>query len=124
MDAVSFTSGLSGISTVHQEQVDSDFPKNKSSFKPSGENVIAYTWRALEYGKTFENREMRFALSLTDDNQTWSPEEHNMMTRMALNELLQHVSEGPEIEQALNVLKESKDLQEALQMSRNVLHAA
>ncbi|WP_263322100.1 hypothetical protein [Endozoicomonas sp. Mp262] len=124
MDAISFTHGLSGISTAQKDHIDQDFPKNKSDFKPSGENVIAYIWRALDFGKTFEHKEMRFALSFPGHNQAISPDEHNMMTHMALNVLQQYVDEGPEIQQALSVLKESKELQEALYMSRNVLHAA
>ncbi len=124
MDAVSFTNGLSGISTVRSELVDSDFPKSKSAFKPSGENVIAYTWRALDFGRTFEHREMRFALNLPDFGEPLSPVEHNAMTNMALDLLQQHIDKGPEIKNALAVLKESKDLQDALKISRNVLHAA
>ena len=124
MNAISFSNGISGVSIVRKNEVDGDFPKSKSSLKPLGENVVAYTWRALEYGKTFENREMRFALNIPEYNQVLSPEEHSMMTRMAVDEFLQLINKGPEIETALNVLKESKDLQESLQMSRNILHAA
>lgn len=124
MQPISFTNGLSSISTVQKSQFDNDFPKNKSSLKPSGENVIAYTWRALEYGKTFENREMRFALNPSNNNPSLTPEEHKAMTNVALNELRRYINKGPEIEKAINVLHESKALQESLQMSRNVLHAA
>ncbi|MDP0562696.1 MAG: hypothetical protein QS721_10385 [Candidatus Endonucleobacter sp. (ex Gigantidas childressi)] len=125
MDAISFTNGLSSISTVRRDNSDNDFPKSKSALRTPGENVVAYTWRALEYGKTFENREMRFALSPSSEaGQILTPEEHKAMTNLALSELLKHVSKGSEIEQALGILQESKELQESLQMSRNVLHAA
>ncbi|MDP0588770.1 MAG: hypothetical protein QS748_06070 [Candidatus Endonucleobacter bathymodioli] len=125
MDAISFTNGLSSISTVQQGKGGSDFPKSKTSLRTPGENVIAYTWRALDYGKTFENREKRFALSPSGGgNQVLTPEEHKAMTSLALNALLQHISKGPEIKHALDILQESKELQESLQMSRNVLHAA
>lgn len=124
MDSISFVNGLSGISTLQKELIDNDFPKFKSAFKPSGDNVVAYTWRALEYGKTFENREMRFALSLQDYNQVLAPDEHNAMTLKAIQVLQKYQNNGPEIEAALAVLDESVELRKALQISRNVLHAA
>lgn len=120
---VSFKSGLSGISFVDSTMVDKDFPKDKSTFKPSGESISAHFWKALEMGRTFQNREKRFALSTNELQQTLTPEEHHMMTDMALNVLNQHINEGPEIKKALDVLKESKELQEYLMMTRNVLVA-
>ena len=124
MDAVSFTNGLSGISTVRSDLVDSDFPKSKSAFKPSGENVIAYTWQALDFDRTFEHREMRFALTLPDFGDPLTPVEHNAMTNRALELLEQHFDKGAEVKNAYDVLQESKELQNALKISRNVLHAA
>ncbi|WP_330924265.1 hypothetical protein [Candidatus Sororendozoicomonas aggregata] len=123
MDAISFTNGLSGISTLSNTLINKDFPKNKSSFKPSGDNVIAYTWRALEFDRTFEHREMRFALNLLDMQEALSPEEHSTMMMRALAEFTRSEKEGPEITEALKVLKESKALQDSLYMSRHVLHA-
>ncbi|MDD7804299.1 MAG: hypothetical protein PUP46_01760 [Endozoicomonas sp. (ex Botrylloides leachii)] len=124
MDGISFDSGLSGISRLQRELVDNDFPKFKSAFKTSGDNVVAYTWRALEYGKTFENREMRFALSLSDHYQVLTPDEHNAMTISAINTFQQYLKDAPEMTAALAVLTESMELRQALQISRNVLHAA
>ena len=81
---VSFNSGLSSISRVANDIVDRDFPKDKSSFKPSGESITAHFWQALEMGRTFQNREKRFAMNLESSSQSLSPEEHHMMTNMAL----------------------------------------
>ena len=46
-----------------------------------------------------------------------------MMTDMALSVLQRHENDGPEIKKALAVFKESKELQEFLLMSRNILLA-
>lgn len=124
MDAITFTQGLSGISTQHADGAGQDFPKNKSGFRPSGKNVIAYIWRALDFGKTFEYKEMQFALRFPGHNQAISPDEHRIMTGLALDMLQQYSAEHPEIQPALDVLKESQELQKALYISRNVLHAA
>ena len=120
---VSFRSGLSGISRVSADAIDKDFPKDKSSFKPSGDNITAHFWQALEMGKNFHSREKRFALTINEHDPALSPDEHHMMTDMALKVLNQHINDGPEIKKALAVLKESKELQEYLMMTRNVLVA-
>jgi hypothetical protein len=120
---VSFKSGLSSISFVNSDFIDKDFPKDKSSFKPSGENIAAHFWKALDMGRTFQNRERKYALSLSEKALPLSPEEHHMMTDMALKVLGKHINEWPEAKAALAVLKESKELQESLMMSRNVLVA-
>lgn len=119
---ISFNSGLSSISRIAEDIVDKDFPKDKSSFKPSGESITAYFWQALEMGRTFQNREKRFAMNV-ESSQSLSPEEHHMMTSMALKILDQHKNKGPEISKALEVLQESRELQEYLMMSRNILVA-
>ena len=124
MDGIFFANGLSGISTLQKELSDSDFPRQKSAFKPSGDHVVAYIWRALDYGKTFEHREMRFALNLQNYNQVLSPDEHSLMTLKAIKTLKQHDQGIAEIRNALLVLEEAMALRTALQMSRNALHAA
>ncbi len=123
MPAISFDSGITGISRISKELVDKDFPKSKTSFKPSGKNVAAHFWKALEMGRTFQNREMRFAIQVPKHNQSLSPEEHHMMTDMALTIFNKHKNDGPEIKAALAVMEESKELQVHLMMSRNVLLA-
>ena len=120
---VSFNNGLSGISRVRDDFDEKDFPKDKSSFKPSGESIAAHFWKALDMGRTFQNRERKYALSLSEKSQALSPDEHHMMVNMALNVLEKHRNEGPEIQAALNVLKESKELLEYLMITRNVLVA-
>lgn len=120
---VSFKNGLSGISFVNNDFIDKDFPKDKSSFKPSGKSIAAHFWKALEMGRTFQDREKKFALNLTEKAPSLSPDEHNMMTDMALSLLRKHAEEWPEAKAALAVLKESKELQEYLTMTRNVLVA-
>ena len=120
---VSFNSGLSGISRVAADVVDKDFPKDKSSFKPSGESITAHFWQALEMGRTFQNREKRFAMNVDSSSLALSPDEHHMMTNLALKIFEQHKNEGPEYQKALEVLQESRELQEMLMMSRNILVA-
>ena len=120
---VSFNNGLSSISRVASEMVDKDFPKDKSSFKPSGESITAHFWKALEMGRTFQNREKNFAMSVKSSSLSLSPDEHHMMTNMALSIFEKHKDEGPEYQKALEVLQESKELQEMLMMSRNILIA-
>ncbi|KEQ18880.1 type III secretion apparatus assembly protein SctX [Endozoicomonas numazuensis] len=120
---VSFKSGLSGISFVNSDFIDKDFPKDKSSFKPSGDSISAHFWKALEMGRTFQNREKKYALSLTEKSPSLSPDEHHMMRDMALSLLSKKAEEWPEVKAALDVLKESKELQEYLTMTRNVLVA-
>ncbi|AMO57823.1 hypothetical protein GZ77_12955 [Endozoicomonas montiporae] len=120
---VSFNSGLSSISRVADDVVDKDFPKDKSSFKPSGEGITAYFWTALEMGRTFQNREKRFAMSVDSSKLSLSPDEHHMMTNMALAIFEKHKDESPKYQKALDVLKESRELQEMLMMSRNILVA-
>ena len=123
MSPISFDSGITGVSRVNSALIDTDFPKSKASFKPSGENVIAHFWKALDMGKTFQNRELKFATNFAEQNNALSPEEHHMMTDMALTILQRHENEGPEIKKALAVFRESKELQEFLLMSRNILLA-
>ena len=123
MSPISFDNGITSVSRVNSALVDKDFPKSKASFKPSGENVIAHFWKALDMGKTFQNRELKFATNFSDQNITLSPEEHHMMTDMALSVLKRHASDGPEIKKALAVFEESKELQEFLMMNRNILLA-
>ncbi len=120
---VSFNNGLSGISRVRGDSGQRDFPKDKSSFKPSGESIRAHFWKALDMGRTFQNRERKYALSLSEKTQALSPDEHHMMVNMALKVLEKHLDQGPEIQEALSVLKESKELLEYLMITRNVLVA-
>ena len=120
---VSFNNGLSGISRIAADTVDKDFPRDKSSFKPSGESITAHFWQALELGRTFQNREKRFAMNVESSSLSLSPEEHHMMTSMALKILEANKSKGPEIARALDVLQESRELQEYLMMGRNILVA-
>lgn len=123
MSPISFDSGITGVSRLNNTQIDKDFPKSKASFKPSGGNVIAHVWKALDMDRTFQSREFKFATSFVDQNQPLSPEEHHMMTDMALSVLKRHTNDGPEIKKALAVFEESKELQEFLLMSRNILLA-
>ena len=120
---VSFNSGLSGISRVAADAVDKDFPKDKSSFKPSGESIPAHFWTALEMSRTFQNREKRFAMNVDSSSLSLTPDEHHMMTNLALAIFEKHKNESPEFQKALDVLQESKELQEMLMMSRNILVA-
>ncbi|WOG29335.1 hypothetical protein [Endozoicomonas sp. 8E] len=120
---VSFKNGLSGISFVNNDFIDKDFPKDKSSFKPSGEGISAQLWKALELGRNYQNREKKYALGLTEKAPSLSPDEHHMMTDMAMSLLSKHAEEWPEAKAALAILKESKELQEYLTMTRNVLVA-
>ncbi|WP_422134860.1 hypothetical protein [Endozoicomonas sp. ALD040] len=120
---VSFKNGLSGISFINNDFIDKDFPKNKSSFKPSGKGISAELWKALELGRNYQNREKKYALGLTEKTPSLSPDEHHMMTDMAMSLLSKHAEEWPEAKAALAVLKESKELQEYLTMTRNVLVA-
>ncbi len=123
MASISFDNGISGVSRVSSEIIDKDFPKTKSSMKPSGEHVPAQFWKILEMNRTFANRELIFATNVAGKNLTLSPEEHHMMTDMAISVLSRHIKDGPEISPALAILQESKSLQEELMMSRNVLLA-
>ncbi|WP_252178946.1 hypothetical protein [Endozoicomonas sp. 4G] len=120
---VSFKNGLSGISFVNSDFIDKDFPKDKSSFKPSGASVSAHFWKTLEFGRTYEDRQKTYALTLSENAPSLSPAEHNMMTDIALTLLSKHAEEWPEAKAALAVLKESKELQEYLTMTRNILVA-
>lgn len=120
---VSFNSGLSSITRVSDDLVNKDFPKDKSSFKPSGESVTVHFWKALDMGRTFQNREKRFAMNIDSNAPSLSPDEHHMMTNMALKIFEQHKYESPEYRKALEVLQESKKLQELLMISRNILIA-
>ena len=123
MSAISFDNGISSVSRTNSALIDKDFPKSKTSLKPTGKTVIAHFWKALDMGRSFQNRELRFATNIAGQNLSMTPEEHHMMTDMALSVLNRHVNDGPEIKQALAVLKESKELQEYLMMSRNILLA-
>ena len=120
---VSFNSGLSGISRIGSDVLDQNYPRDNSSFKPSGDSITAHFWEALDMGKTFQSREKRFAISINEQEPSLSPDEHHMMTDMALNILEKHINVGPEIKKALEVLQESKELQKYLMMTRNVLVA-
>ena len=123
MASISFDAGISGVSRISSDIVDKDFPKSKSSLKPSGEHVPAHFWKVLDMNRTFENRELRFATNVSEKILALSPEEHHMMTDMAISVLDRHINDGPEIKPALAILQESKALQEELMMSRNVLLA-
>ena len=119
---VSFNNGLSGISRVFADTVNEDFPKHKS-FKPSGESIPVHFWHALEMGRTFQHLEKKFATDVHSSSLSLSPDEHHMMTNMALSLFEKQKNEGVEYQNALEVLQESKELQEMLMMSRNILVA-
>ena len=123
MASISFDNGISSVSRISSDIVDQDFPKSKSSMKPSGEHVPAHFWKVLDMNRTFEHRELRFATNVAEKALSLTPEEHHMMTDMAISVLGRHVNDGPEIKSALAILEESKSLQEELMMSRNVLLA-
>lgn len=121
--AISFDTGISGVSRVNDALIDKDFPKSKAAFKPSGDNVTAHLWKELGMGRSFENRELKFATQIPGINYAPSPEEHHMMTDMALAILLRRAESDPAMKPAIAVLKESKELQEYLMMTRNILVA-
>lgn len=130
MSPVSFDSGISSISRLNNTQVSSDFPKSKTALKPSGEKVEAYFWKALDMGRNFQSREMRFATRVPEQNTSMTPEEHHMMTNMALTLLNSRIRKEPEnsetavvLKQALSVFQEARENQEYLMMCRNVLIA-
>lgn len=123
MASISFDSGISGVSRINEALVDKDFPKSKAAFKPSGETVTAHLWKELGMGQSFENRELKFATQVSGQNYAPSPEEHHMMTDMALAILLRRGENDPAMKPAITVLKESKELQEYLMMTRNILIA-
>ncbi|OED50119.1 hypothetical protein ACH42_01370 [Endozoicomonas sp. (ex Bugula neritina AB1)] len=123
MASISFDNGISSVSRISSDMVDKDFPKSKSSMKPSGENIPEEFRKVLEMNKTFAHRELQFATKVSGQNIVLTPEEHHMMTDMAISVLGKHIKAGPEIKVALAILQESKALQEELMMSRNVLLA-
>ena len=123
MASISFDSGISSISRISSDIVDQDFPKSKSSMKPSGEHVPAHFWKVLDMNRSFANRELRFATEFAERFFSLTPEEHHMMTDKAISALSTHLGDGPEIEPALRELEAIKQLQAELMMSRNVLLA-
>ncbi|USE35180.1 hypothetical protein [Endozoicomonas sp. SCSIO W0465] len=128
---VSFGNGISGISRVDSTLVHSDFPKSKSNFKPSGDKVVDYTWKALDMSRNYENRELKFATSISGQNIYSSPEEHYRFTQDAIDSLATFLQQQPKnssntstIKEALSVLEKAKADSEYLMMCRNVLIAS
>ena len=134
MSAISFDNGLSGISRISSDVIDKDFPKSKSSMKPSGEHVPAHFWKVLDMHRTFKNREFRFATNVSGQHVSLTPEEHYMMTArmisylkklIAFNQKKKNSKGKPKnldaIAAALAIFEESQAFQEELMMSRNVL---
>ena len=129
--SVSFGNGISGISRIHSGLVDSDFPKSKSNFKPSGDKVVDYTWKALDMSRNFQNRELKFATNISGQNIYSSPEEHYRFTQEAIDSLSSFLKQHPEnsakskaVKEALAVIEKAKSDSEYLMMCRNVLIAS
>lgn len=130
-DSVSFGNGISGISRISTTQEHSDYPKSKSNFKPSGDKVVDYTWKALDMSRNFQNRELRFATGISDQNIFSSPEEHQRLTEEAKNFLSSFVQQQPDdsvnakvMKEALAVIEKAKSDNDYLMMCRNVLIAS
>ncbi len=130
-DSVSFGNGISGISRISTTQEHSDYPKSKSNFKPSGDKVVDYTWKALDMSRNFQNRELRFATDISDQNIFSSPEEHQRLTEEAKNFLSSFVQQQPGdsvnakiMKEALAVIEKAKSDNDYLMMCRNVLIAS
>ncbi len=129
--SVSFGSGISGMSRIDSALADSDFPKSKSNFRPSGEKVVDYTWKALDMSRNFQNRELKFATSISGQNIYSNPEEHYRLTREAINSLSKHLKKQKKnsyytkaMEEAIAVIENAKTDSEYLMMCRNVLIAS
>ncbi|WP_419834184.1 hypothetical protein [Endozoicomonas atrinae] len=129
--SVSFGSGISGISRIDSALVHSDFPKSKSNFKPSGDKVVDYTWKALDMSRNFENRELKFATNISGQNIYSSPEEHYRFTQDAIDSLSEFLKQQSEnspnakvMKEALSVIEKAKEDSEYLMMCRNVLIAS
>ena len=130
-DSVSFGNGISGISRVSSTQTHSDYPKSKSNFKPSGDKVVDYTWKALDMSRNFQNRELRFATKISDQNNYSSPEEHQRFTEEAKKFLSAFIQQQPNdsanakvMKEALAVIEKAKSDSDYLMMCRNVLIAS
>ena len=130
-DSVSFGNGISGISRVSTAQTHSDYPKSKSNFKPSGDKVVDYTWKALDMSRNFQNRELRFATKISDQNNYSSPEEHHRFTEEAKKFLSAFIQQQPNdstnakvMKEALAVIEKAKSDSDYLMMCRNVLIAS
>lgn len=130
-ESVSFGNGISGISRISTTQEHSDYPKSKSNFKPSGDKVVDYTWKALDMSRNFQNRELRFATSISDQNIFSSPEEHQRLTEEAKKFLSSFVQQQPDdsvnakvMKEALDVIEKAKSDNDYLMMCRNVLIAS
>lgn len=129
--SVSFGSGISGMSRIDSALADSDFPKSKSNFRPSGEKVVDYTWKALDMSRNFQNRELKFATNTSGKNIYSSPEEHYRFTQDAINSLSTFLKQQPKnsnnskiMKEALAVIEKAKEDSEYLMMCRNVLIAS
>jgi|GEM_PF-4267793 len=130
-ESVSFGNGISGISRVSTAQEHSDYPRSKSNFKPSGEKVVDYTWKALDMSRNFQNRELRFATNIGDQNNYSSPEEHQRFTEEAKKFLSSFIQQQPDdsvnskvMKDALAVIENAKSDSDYLMMCRNVLIAS
>lgn len=131
MASVSFGNGISGMSRVHSSQTDSDFPKSKSNFKPSGKKVVDHTWKALDMSRNFQSRELKFATNISGQNIYSSPEEHYRFTQEAISSLSSFLKQQPEnssnakvVKEAIAVIEKAKADSEYLMMCRNVLIAS
>lgn len=129
--SVSFGSGISGISRIDSASIDPDFPKSKSNFKPSGDKVVDYTWKALDMSRNFENRELKFATNISGQNIYSSPEEHYRFTQDAIDVFSNFLQQQPEnssnakiMKEALAVIEKARSDSEYLMMCRNVLIAS
>ncbi|WP_257263381.1 hypothetical protein [Endozoicomonas sp. ONNA2] len=127
---ISFGNGISGISRIDSSSVHSDFPKSKSNFKPSGSNVIDYTWLTLEMGNSYDERERAFGTKFSGDHINASPEEHYRNNKNAINSISalakrsKNSSSAQIMKEALQVLEKAKADSEYLMMCRNVLIAS
>lgn len=127
---ISFGNGISGISRIDSASVHSDFPKSKSNFKPSGSNVVDYTWETLEKNKNLDKFQFDFVTKFFGENINISPDEHYHLTRGAIDTIsilekkLKNSSDAKIMKEALLVLEKAKADSEYLMMCRNVLIAS
>ncbi|WP_067584810.1 hypothetical protein [Endozoicomonas ascidiicola] len=131
MTPVTFGNGITGISRVQNSTNETDFPKSKSSLKPSGKKVVDHTWKALDMSKSLAQQELKFATNIPAAIVHASPEEHYRLTRQAiksladcLNKEKQNKKKAKAIQGALDVIEQAKEDSEYLMMCRNVLIAS
>ena len=131
MTPVTFGSGIAGISRVQNTKNETDFPKSKSSLKPSGQKVVDHTWKALDMNKSLSQQEMKFATNIPGFLIHSSPEEHYRLTKQAIQSLAKYIKQEKQnkkkakaLQGALDVIETAKEDSEYLMMCRNVLIAS